>query len=51
MVGCVGGADGGGGGDLDSTASIVEEGRANVKSALAMRRPGGAVLGAEVGNA
>ena len=33
MVEGVGGADGSGGGDVDSVASVVEEGRANVESA------------------
>jgi len=51
MVEGVGGADGSGGGDVDGVASIVEEGGANVKSAEAVRGPGGAVFGAEVGDA
>ena len=51
MVEGVGGADGSGGGDVDGVASIVEESGANVKSAEAMRGPGRAVVGAEVGDA
>ena len=46
MVEGVGGADGSSGGDVDSMASIVEESGANVKSAEAVRGPGGAVFGA-----
>ena len=44
MVEGVGGADGSSGGDVDSMASIVEESGANVKSAEAVRGPGGAVF-------
>ena len=51
MVEGVGGADGSSGGDVDSMASIVDESGANVKSAAAVRGPGGAVFGAEVGDA
>jgi hypothetical protein len=51
VVECVSGACCSGGSNVDSVAATVEEGRANIKSAKAMRGPGGAVFGAEVGDA
>ena len=49
MVEGVGGARGGGGCNTHSVAAVVEEGRADVESPKAVRRPRGAVLGFEVG--
>ena len=51
MAECISGARCSGGSNVDSVVAIVEEGRANVKGAKAMRGPGGAVFGAEVGDA
>ena len=49
MVEGVGGADGSGGGDVDSVASVVEEGRANVESTKGMLVPGFTDKGGNVG--
>ena len=50
MVECVSDTHGSGGSDVHSMAAIVEEGRANIKSAKAMGGPGWAVLGAKMGD-